>query len=82
MIRVDGQAAHPASSFGARRGQQLPITPRHRRAEPERCTGCRLCEDSCGWGAIYIDPPRELLKKRAWPGEEEDAERLKLAPVG
>ena len=28
-----------------------------------RCTGCRLCEQACGWGAIYIDPPRELLKK-------------------
>ena len=48
----------------------------------KRCTGCRLCEDSCGWGAIYIDPPRELLKKRAWPGEEEEAEQKKLAPVG
>lgn len=32
-----------------------------------KCTGCRLCEQSCGWGAIYIDPPRELLKK---PGAE------------
>src|SRR5712691_11723654 len=20
-----------------------------------RCTGCRLCEQSCGWSAIYID---------------------------
>ncbi len=29
-----------------------------------RCTGCRLCEDACGWAAIYIDPPREVLKKR------------------
>ena len=31
--------------------------------DPRKCTGCRLCEDACGWGAIYIDPPRELLKK-------------------
>jgi Fe-S-cluster-containing dehydrogenase component len=30
----------------------------------KRCTGCRLCEQSCGWSAIYIDPPREALKKR------------------
>ena len=36
----------------------------------KRCTGCRLCEDACGWGAIYIDPPREMLKRRAWPDEE------------
>ena len=35
----------------------------------KRCTGCRLCEDACGWGAIYIDPPREMLKKKAWPDE-------------
>jgi len=40
-----------------------------------RCTGCRLCEQACGWSAIYIDPPREMQKKRAWPDEEpaEDA---------
>ena len=31
-----------------------------------RCTGCRLCEQSCGWGAIYIDPPREALKKKIY----------------
>ena len=30
----------------------------------KKCTGCRLCEQSCGWAAIYIDPPRETLKKR------------------
>lgn len=32
-----------------------------------KCTGCRLCEEACGWGAIYIDPPRDLLTKAAWP---------------
>lgn len=37
----------------------------------KKCTGCRLCEDACGWGAIYIDPPREMLKKMAWPEEPE-----------
>ena len=36
----------------------------------KRCTGCRLCEQSCGWSAIYIDPPREALKKRLRPAEE------------
>jgi Fe-S-cluster-containing dehydrogenase component len=35
-----------------------------------RCTGCRLCEQSCGWSAIYIDPPREMQKKRDWPDAE------------
>jgi Fe-S-cluster-containing dehydrogenase component len=29
----------------------------------KRCTGCRLCEDACGWSAIYIDPPRDQLKR-------------------
>ncbi|MDP6604662.1 MAG: 4Fe-4S binding protein [Dehalococcoidia bacterium] len=37
--------------------------------DPKRCTGCRLCEQSCGWSAIYIDPPREMLKKRVYPEE-------------
>jgi len=49
-----------------------------------KCTGCRLCEDACGWGAIYIDPPRELLKKTAWPDEEApsaDAKELAEAPA-
>lgn len=32
----------------------------------KRCTGCRLCEQSCGWSAIYIDPPKEALKKRIY----------------
>ena len=46
----------------------------------KKCTGCRLCEDACGWSAIYIDPPRELQKQIAWPLEEvkEPAE----APAG
>jgi Fe-S-cluster-containing dehydrogenase component len=39
-----------------------------------RCTGCRLCEQSCGWSAIYIDPPREMQKKLVWPDEEAAAE--------
>ena len=44
-----------------------------------RCTGCRLCEQSCGWSAIYIDPPREMQKKKVWPDEEpaEEAEPAK-----
>ena len=32
----------------------------------KKCTGCRLCEQSCAWNAIYIDPPREALKKRLY----------------
>ena len=35
----------------------------------KKCTGCRLCEQACGWSAIYIDPPREMLKKRVYPVE-------------
>ena len=37
--------------------------------DTKRCTGCRLCEQACGWAAIYIDPPREMLKKRVYPEE-------------
>jgi ferredoxin len=37
--------------------------------DPRKCTGCRLCEQSCGWAAIYIDPPREMLKRRVYPME-------------
>ena len=37
--------------------------------DPRKCTGCRLCEDSCGWSAIYIDPPREMMKKDRHPQE-------------
>jgi ferredoxin len=40
----------------------------------KRCTGCRLCEQVCGWEAIYIDPPREILKKRLHPAEEPTGE--------
>lgn len=34
--------------------------------DERKCTGCRLCEDACGWNAIYIEPPRELMKKKLW----------------
>ena len=37
--------------------------------EPKKCVGCRLCEQVCGWGAIYIDPPREMLKREIYPIE-------------
>ena len=37
--------------------------------DEKRCTGCRLCEQACGWGSIYIDPPREMLKKSVYPDE-------------
>ncbi len=37
--------------------------------DPRKCVGCRLCEQACGWGAIYIDPPREMLKRAVYPLE-------------
>jgi ferredoxin len=47
-----------------------------------RCTGCRLCEQSCGWSAIYIDPPREMQKKLVWPDEEgEEPAKPEAAPA-
>ena len=29
-------------------------------------TPCRLCEQVCGWQAIYVEPPRQSLKKRIY----------------
>ena len=37
--------------------------------DDRKCVGCRLCEQACGWSAIYIDPPREMLKKMVYPLE-------------
>ena len=37
--------------------------------DDRKCVGCRLCEQACGWGSIYIDPPREMLKKDVYPVE-------------
>lgn len=37
--------------------------------DDRKCTGCRLCEQACGWNSIYIDPPREMLKKKVYPEE-------------
>ena len=37
--------------------------------DPRKCVGCRLCETACGWSAIYIDPPREMLKRKVYPLE-------------
>ena len=31
-----------------------------------------LCEEACGWAAIYIDPPREMLKKTIYPDRGAD----------
>ena len=53
---------------------------RHGHADREECTGCRLCEDACGWGAVYIDPPREMQKRSAWIGLEEVEEPAPARP--
>ena len=45
----------------------------------KKCTGCRLCEQSCGWDSVYIWPPREMLKKRLYPGDEDAAKKERLA---
>ena len=37
--------------------------------DPRKCVGCRLCEQACGWNSIYIDPPREMLKRAVYPLE-------------
>ena len=34
--------------------------------DAKKCVGCRLCEEACGWNAIYIDPPGEAPKKRSF----------------
>ena len=34
--------------------------------DEKKCTGCRLCEEACAWNAIYVYPPREMLKEKAW----------------
>ncbi|MGQ9573189.1 MAG: 4Fe-4S binding protein [Dehalococcoidia bacterium] len=39
------------------------------RVNEKRCTGCRLCEQSCGWQAICVEPPYEALKKRLYEAE-------------
>ncbi len=36
----------------------------------KNCTGCRLCEQSCGWDAVHIFPERPLLKKLHYPGDK------------
>ena len=53
----------------------LEDTPNHHdyygmaTVDDKKCVGCRLCEEACGWSAIYIAPPRELLKKDIYPVE-------------
>ena len=60
---------------GERVGDFFGVT----RVIERRCTGCRLCEQACGWSAIYIDPPREMQKKRAWPDETPEGEAEAVA---
>jgi ferredoxin len=41
----------------------------------KRCTGCRLCEQVCGWDSIHIFPRRDELKK---PREEWDEQQVAI----
>lgn len=36
----------------------------------KNCTGCRLCEQSCGWDAVHIFPLRDELKKLHYPDDK------------
>ena len=36
----------------------------------KNCTGCRLCEDACGWDSVHIFPEREFLKKKHYPDDQ------------
>jgi electron transport complex protein RnfB len=45
-----------------------------------KCTGCRLCEEACGWNAIYVYPPREMLKKDARPEDARPRAKRPLQP--
>lgn len=36
----------------------------------KNCTGCRLCEDACGWDSVHIFPEREFLKKKHYPDDK------------
>ena len=48
--------------------------------DAKKCTGCRLCEEACGWGAVYIYPARPEMKKLIWDSlHEADEEELKKA---
>ena len=47
----------------------------------KNCTGCRLCEDSCGWGAIKILPEREMLKKKYYPDDKPTPGQKKFKKV-
>jgi formate hydrogenlyase subunit 6/NADH:ubiquinone oxidoreductase subunit I len=40
--------------------------------DEKKCTGCRLCEDVCGWDAVHIFPLKdEVLKGWEELSEEE-----------
>ena len=54
--------------------------------DTKKCTGCRLCEEACGWGSIYIEPSRPEMKKLIWdsinpPDEETLKKAAKLAKI-
>ena len=43
--------------------------------DEKKCTGCRLCEDVCGWDAVHIFPLKDEILK---PLEELTAQEITL----
>ncbi|MFN0094880.1 MAG: 4Fe-4S binding protein [Dehalococcoidia bacterium] len=43
--------------------------------DEKKCTGCRLCEESCGWDAIHIFPLKDEVLK-SWDELSDQEKRL------
>jgi formate hydrogenlyase subunit 6/NADH:ubiquinone oxidoreductase subunit I len=46
--------------------------------DERKCTGCRLCEDVCGWDAVHIFPLKDEMKKDISELTEHEIERMKM----
>ncbi len=44
-----------------------------------KCTGCRLCEESCGWDAVHIFPLQDEIQKPAALLSEQELVLVKQA---